>query len=447
MRSRSRPTPRAATTADPERSALIHLLRRTGWTATPAEVGAAVERGFAATVDGLIEALSAPTPVADAVAAPELTMPDAADTSSLDAAARARRRDEQRALEAWWIGRMIVSEHPVAERLLWFWHGHFATSIQKVKVPALMSAQLQTVRRLGTGPFEVLTLAVAQDPAMLIWLDGASNRREHPNENFARELMELFTLGLGQFVERDVHEAARAFTGWGIDRHTGTFVDRARQHDDGVKTVLGTTGALTGDDLIRLCCDDPACPRHVAARMWSRFASPVTADDPIVTDLVAAWGPDRRGDDLLRTVLRHPTFTTDAVVDGLVREPVGWVVGSIRSLRLGPSAEVVDLAMTALRALGQVPFAPPSVGGWPEQAAWLSTATQLTRLRTAHRLATMADLSIVEAAATSDRPDEIGALLGVRTWSSSSRAALTTIADDPVQLVTLALVAPEHVLA
>jgi hypothetical protein len=293
----------------------------------------------------------------------------------------------------WWVDRMIVAEHPAAEKLAWFWHGHFATSIDKVKVAALMSRQHQIFRRQGTGDFTALTSAVAQDSAMLRWLDADTNLVAHPNENFARELMELFTLGIGNYNETDVKEAARTFTGWSFDRGTLAFVERPRQHDRGTKTILGQTGDFDGLDTIQLLTATDASARFVAARMWSRYARPVDPADPVVTDLAAAWGASRRADVLLRAVLTHPQFATDATRWGLVKQPVEWAVGAVRAFGFTPDTVVagkvtVGMATTrVLAALGQTPFRPPSVGGWPAQAAWLNTAADQLKLtfRPGHR--------------------------------------------------------------
>src|SRR5262249_40577335 len=210
--------------------------------------------------------------------------------------------------------------------LAWFWHGHFATSIDKVKVAALMRRQNQLFRQLGTGEFTDLTAAVAQDPAMLRWLDGDTNVAAHPNENFARELMELFTLGIGNYSEQDVKEAARTFTGWTFDRATLAFVERPRLHDGGTKALLGQTGDLDRTDTARIVTTAPASARFLAARTWSRYAAAITPADPVAADIASAW-TDHRGDGLLRAVFAHPQFRSDGVRAGLVKQPIEWVVG------------------------------------------------------------------------------------------------------------------------
>ena len=431
-----------------DRVAVIHLLRRTGYVARPADVDRALGVGYAATVDAILAGLRAPTPAADQVIVPTLSGVAAVSKDpATRRAAQVQDRAEGRALVDWWLGRMVATEQPLAEKLAFFWHGHFATSIRKVRVASYMYAQNQVLRALGAGPFEDLTQALAKGPAMLIWLDANQNKKADPNENFARELMELFTLGIGDYTEADVKDAARAFTGWTLNRAQGQFVLRPAQHDSTPKTVLGTTGNLRGEDVIHLCCTSTATARHVAARMWSRFAAPISPDDPIAAELAAAWGPSRDSAALVRAILLHPKFRDPATMTGLVKQPVEWVVGALRALGVNYSPAIATLTARTLQSLGQVPFDPPSVGGWPAQTAWLSTATQLARLTYAQTLAAKADLSPVTAATPPDRPAAVARMLGVAAWSDQTMQALTQAGGDARSLVTLALTAPEFVLA
>ena len=431
-----------------DRGDVIHLLRRTGYAARPADVDGALRAGYAATVDAIVAGLHAATPAADAVKVPTLSgfAPVSTDPTARRAD-QAQRQTEGRALVDWWMGRMVATEQPFAEKLTFFWHGHFATSIQKVRLASYMLAQNQLLRTKGAGAFEDLTQAMAKGSAMLIWLDANQNKKAHPNENFARELMELFTLGIGSYTEADVKDAARAFTGWTLDRQRDQFVLRPAQHDSDPKTVLGTTGDLGGEDVIHLCCSNAATARHVAARMWSRFAAPIGPDDPIAGDLATAWGPGRDTAAMVRAMLLHPTFRAPATKTGLVKQPVEWVVGALRALNVSYSAPIATATARTLQSLGQVPFDPPSVGGWPAQTAWLSTATELARLTYAQLLAGKADLTAVTAAAPADRPAAVAALLGVAAWSDQTRQALVAADGDARSLVTLALTAPELVLA
>ncbi|HEX6476070.1 MAG TPA: DUF1800 domain-containing protein, partial [Acidimicrobiales bacterium] len=349
------------------RGDLAHLYRRAGFGGRPDEIEAAVATGYGATVERLLDR-SLPDPAA-AISPPQLTanyIPPSRDPATAQAEARSL-AGEGRALGLWWLQRMAAASSPLAEKLTLHWHGHFATSLQKVRFPQLMYDQNQIFRTMGAGNFASLTQAVAKDPAMLIWLDASTDKKSHPNENFARELMELFTLGIGNYSEEDVRQAARCFTGWAFDRQTGSFAYQVRQHDDGVKTVLGRTGDLAGEDVIDLVTHSPVGARYVAAKLWSHLAYPVTPSDAVVTDITASYAADLDLTALLRTIFLHPRFTSDTAITGLVKQPIEYVVGSLRALRLPVDQPLVP---ALLQEMGQVPFAPPSVGGWPQNNYW-----------------------------------------------------------------------------
>jgi len=431
-------------TAD-DRATLAHLLRRTGFGPTPAEVDAAVAKGYRAMVEELLD-FTTPDP-ADAAPAPTFTAAPRLGARNLTLAQRqaiARQRAvEFAALQQWWLARMGTTIHPLREKLTWFWHTHFATSEDKVRWPALMYRQNQLFRTMGAGDFEALTQAVAKDPAMMIWLDTATDKAAHPNENFARECMELFTLGIGNYTEADVRDAARAFTGWTIDPTTVSWVLRERQHDAGQKTVLGQTGDWGGEDVIHILVNSPASHAWVVAGAWSHFAYPVATTDPVVTDLVPGYAKDRDITNLMRAVLLHPQFTSESARTGLVKQPIEWTVGALRAVGL-PLGHGRDIA--ALTAQGQVPLRPPNVGGWPQNDYWLTTASSMARLETASAAAGLADLSSLAGVPASERVDAVAHLLSV-TWGPATARALAGVASDPSSLVALALVAPETVLA
>ena len=424
------------------RARLAHLYRRAGFGGRPDELDAAVAAGYGATVDRLLDR-SRPDPAAAAITPPALTAtyaPLSTDPSTAKTQARSL-ADEGRALGLWWLQRMAAASSPLPEKLALLWHGHFATSLQKVRFAKLMYDQNEIFRTMGAGSFASLTQAVAKDPAMLIWLDAATDKKSHPNENFARELMELFTLGIGNYTEEDVREAARCFTGWVFDRQTGSFVLQIRQHDHGLKTVLGRTSNLAGEDVIDLVTHSPVGARYIAAKLWSHLAYPVKPSDPLVTDIATGYTADLDLTALLRAIFLHPQFTSDTAATGLVKQPIEYVVGSLRALRLPADQPVV---LTLLEEMGQVPFAPPSVGGWPQNAYWLSTAATLARLRFANLVAGRADLSAIADEARSQRADAAAHLLSVDTWSATTATALARVADNPWALTSLALVSPEY---
>jgi uncharacterized protein (DUF1800 family) len=424
------------------------LLRRAGFTPTRAEVDAAVRRGPQAYVaDALTPGL--PDPGADATPPPQLDDP-AESIKALSkkvstterAATRKQLRRQALELAAWWIQRMVASKRPFTEKMAFFWHGHFATSVQKVHSPALMMGQQDIFRRQGLGSFEDLVLAVAQDPAMMLWLDTIRSSKGDPNENFAREMFELFVLGHGNYAEEDVRQAARTFTGW---RWTpaGGFRIAARLHDDGTKTVLGRTGNLSGEDVIRLAASRPASQRWIAGRVWSRFGAHAAPTDPSVTALLAD-APPKPLSALFGAALLSPALTTPAVRGALLKQPVEWVVGAQRALGMTLPAKKV---LQTLNSLGQLPFAPASVGGWPEGTAWLSTSATDARVTFAVALTAAADLSVIADEPASARVDALADLLAVDGWSQRTKQALDAASTDPARVTTLALISPEYQLA
>lgn len=435
---------------DEVRSRIAHLYRRAGFGARPEELDAAVAAGYEATVDTLM-AFGGPDTGAAGLAGPNFTTaPDPpADPEARRLAQEVRRkteRDEGRRLNQWWVDRMVLTSTPLRERLTLFWHDHFATSVEKVKDPELMYRQNEIFRSLGGGNFEPLTQAVAKDPAMLVWLDANENRKGSPNENFAREMLELFVLGIGNYTEGDIQEGARAFTGWQYRRQSGQFDLKAALHDSGAKTVFGQTGNFTGEDVIRMAVAQPANAPYVTAKLWSGFARPVGPDDPVVRELAPAFARDRDVAKLLRAMFLHPEFSATASRNGLVKQPIEYVVGALRALNLRATSVGAGLTQT-LGSLGQQPFAPPSVGGWPQNRYWLTTSFALARLRFATTVAQKAKLDAIASAPPPERPAAIARLLSVDGWGQTTAAALAQASADPKTLLTLALVAPEYVLA
>jgi uncharacterized protein (DUF1800 family) len=429
-----------------ERADIAHLLRRTGFGARAADIDAGVARGYDATVDTLLGAPADGTPPPPDLG-PEPARPGDDRAARQRHAQELRDRSEQVAL--WWLDRMVSTRTPFVERLTLTWHGHWATSVQKVRSPALMLRQNETLRRLGRGDFRELARAMVRDPALLLWLDGQRNRTGRPNENLARELMELFTLGVGHYSEPDVREAARALTGWRVDRAAGTAEPVPRWHDGGRKTVLGVTGPLDDRALVDLLTARPESARFVATRLWRRYGAGGDPPPQTLDRLVAAYGSGRDVTALLRALLTDPEFRAPAARSALVAAPAEYVVGTYRSLGLRiprDDRKAGRALLGALATLGQVPFRPPSVGGWPGGAAWLSTAATRARLAFARAAVGQADLAAVAGAAPQHRPDAAARLLGLDGWTARTRAALTEAAADPSRLVTLALVSPEHVV-
>jgi len=369
-------TPYTPTAADPwDRRKAGHLLRRTGFGPTHAELDAALHDGFEATLQRVLTG----RPESDDFTRTSDFM---ASERSLPAGAPLPRQT------AWWLDRMLKSAHPLREKLALFWHNHFATSHAKVGNARFMLGQYRLVHRHALGSFRDLLVEMGTDPAMMVWLDTTESVRGRPNENYARELMELFSLGIGNYTEADVREAARAFTGYKVTGGAGVFTPR--DHDPTPKTVFGRTGPFRGDDIARMCLDSPACARFVIRKLYRAFVSEAEPPAAEVLDALAAQYRDSNYDTgrVVATILRSKLFFSAAAYRQRIKPPVEFVLGIVRGLE----ATVGTLPLAeALPALGQVPFAPPSVKGWDGGPAWLNAQTLLARNNLALALASADD--------------------------------------------------------
>ena len=434
--------------------AAARLVRRTGFGATGTSVDAAVKAGPAAFVQSALATSSAadaggkatPTPSFEAVARVGKSAP-VADRHK----ANVERRDQMVALTSWWLRRMVAVHQPFEEKLTFCWHNHFATSATKVRSASLMVAQNSTLRRLGRSDFHALTQAMLVDPAMLFWLDGEKNTVNGANENLAREFMELFALGHGDgYTEDDVRNGARALTGWRIDP-SGAAVLRPKLHDQTSKTVLGVTGNLDQVGFGDAVLARPASAEFVVTRTYHQFVSDDDPDAATVSRLVAAYGPGRDLNALLQAMFTDRSFA--AAANSLVIGPVEWLVGVVRALGVpvsndnaGSDGIAAKELLAVLRRLGQLPFYPPDVSGWPSGQAWMSTAAAGTRLQVAAQLARTADLSEVTDTGVADRIDAVGYRLGIGRWSDRTVAALRPQVANPATLFAVAVNSPEYLV-
>jgi uncharacterized protein (DUF1800 family) len=432
------------------------LYRRAGFGLRGAELDALVPAGYEAAVEGLMSGLSGPDPAGDALAVPafpDIQLPGKTASMSERQAVNVELRSGLMALQEWWMRRMVATSTPLREKLTLFWHGHFATGASKVRDPKLMYLQNQLFRTQGAGSFEALTQAVAKDGAMMFWLDTETDKKAHPNENFARELMELFAIGIGNYTQDDVTAGARSFTGWAYLRRSYRYFFQAAQHDYGTKVFLDESGDFDGTDIISILVNKPESARFVLAKLWSHFAYPVAPGDPVVDDLIGVYGSGFDVAGSLRAIFLHPKFRSAQTRTGLVKQPIEYLAGIARALGLGAGASLSEggggqptLARVA-SALGQEPFNPPNVGGWGQNSYWLDTATAEVRLEAALLLARRADLSSIESAPLSQRPAAAADLLGLDGWGPTTASALETQADRTERLVALALVSPDYVVA
>lgn len=402
-----------------------HLLRRAGFGPRPADVAAAVKKGMAKTIAGLFK----PWKKSE-------KLPKKPKTESLED------------LQVWWLRRMLATKSPLVEKMTLFWHNHFATALSKVERLPLMHQQNRTLRKHAVGKFSTLCLEMARDPAMVIWLDNISNIASDPNENFARELMELFTTGVldqfGQpnYTEQDVQESARAFTGWTLDEKY-KFVFDADNHDFGVKTFRGQTANFDGTDIVATLVVDPATARRLVWKLWSFFAYETTLDDPVLDSLAAEYLASGTSiGATLQVLFNKDEFYSATALRARVKSPAELVVGALRQLgaKISNSDTGVYQASQAMQSLGQSIFEPPTVFGWKEGLPWISTNGMLARLRTAE---TIADARTSEGAGFQWNPAK---LLGPKKKQSVLTAtevvAIVLAAlgqDDPLPATVTAL--------
>ena len=281
-------------------------------------------------------------------------------------------------LKAWWIYRMLFTPDPLTEKLTLMWHNHFATSNLKVDDLAAMRAQNELFRKHCRAPFAELLSAVVHDPAMLVWLDADSNRKGRPNENLARELMELFTLGIGNYSEEDVKQAARALTGWTLRQ--GAFHENVQHHDDGEKTILDRRGMWQGDDLLRMLLERPETSRRLAWRICQVLMGEGVVDETALDELAEGLREHNLSIHwAVETVLRSTAFFAETNIGARVSDPVEFIVGTARALEIfDPPPSTLLLAEWAGR-LGQDLFSPPNVGGWTGGRDWLSSRSVVAR--------------------------------------------------------------------
>jgi uncharacterized protein (DUF1800 family) len=378
-----------------------HLLNRAGFGGSPAEIQKLHELGRAKAVESLLR----PDEPIDAFPIPEWGTEQQA---ALDLSARARkqlelrkasrnlsaeeaenqkrefrraeqREERQRTLEAqgWWFQRILNSKAPLREKMTLFWHDHFATSFQKVKIPVLLIRQNELFRSHAFGSFRDLTHAVHMDPAMMLYLDSQNSKKDKPNENFPREVMELFTLGEGNYTEQDIHEAARAFTGYRINRKQGKVVHFPSLWDSSQKTIFGKSGPFNGTDVIHLIFEKKEAARFMSKKLWEFFVN----DNPSAATLDHLANLFQKADfqitPLLREIFLSEEFYSGKFVRCQIKCPVQYIASLLKQMDIHePPA---GFPVTAQIQLGQILFAPPNVAGWDWGQAWINTNTLLTR--------------------------------------------------------------------
>ncbi|MBI1334937.1 MAG: DUF1800 domain-containing protein [Armatimonadetes bacterium] len=378
-----------------ERDKVAHLLRRFGLGASEEEVNYYMQGGLKGAIDKLLNCEQVP----------ELY------DFSWDVIQDQKGQIRPQQAVVGWSARILMTRRPLLEKMTHFWHNHFATSAEKVTNGPLMIQQNDILRRNALGNFKTLLSEVAKDPAMLIWLDGQDNIKGRANENFGREVMELFTLGVGNYTEKDIQEAARAFTGWSFVRNgrnaqksPATFMFKPVLHDDGTKTVLGKTGDLSGDDVLGILCSKPRVAEFITNKIWNWFvypnADPATLK-PFVDDF---WRSGLDIKTLIRAIVESDEFYSDRAHRKLIKNPLDFCMASARAMgvgeamaqqlaslgqsdtgaraRLAPAAAV----SASMKSQGMWLLYPPDVSGWKPGDAWISSATMVERINWANKV-------------------------------------------------------------
>lgn len=378
-----------------------HLLLRAGFGGTHEQIRALEQIGPEGAVDHLVDYESQPIddlPAFDADA--DLIKPPTPDERRMRRTARrekdeaalrkiqkmrqqSRRTDRQQfqQMQQWWLKRMIDTPRPLEEKLTLFWHGHFATTYRDCRDSYLMYQQNRMFRKLAGDSFAKLTRGIIHDPAMLVFLNNDRNVKRKPNENLARELMELFTIGEGQYGEQDIHEGARALTGY--SRNDNDFLFRRRVHDTATKRLFGQTGSFDGDDFVNILLTRRACSEFICYKLYRFFVSDLPGGiTPQAKQFIVALAEHMRRKKyalkpVLKKLLLSQHFYDGANVAGRIRSPVELTVSTIRTLNT-PRRQM-NVLLHAMRLMGQELFNPPNVAGWPGGRTWINTATLYVR--------------------------------------------------------------------
>jgi uncharacterized protein (DUF1800 family) len=391
-----------------------HLLRRAGFGGTPADIAALSSFDAQRAVDAMFHASD-----------PDGTFVDyPPELGTLTTMQYGQRKT---AVQLWWLDRMLRTRRQLAEKMTLFWHNHFATAVSK-SPPEMMAQQIDLFRLQGLGNFRTLLSSVTRDPAMLVWLDNRYNTKAHPNENYAREVMELFALGLGNYTETDVKEGARAFTGWTVKN--GQAFYRTDLHDDGIKTLLGHTGSFDADDAIAIIVEQPIHQRFIAHALLEGFV--YSDPEPELVEALASVYA-LAGYDLAKTVgtmIRSNVFYSPRAYRAEPKSPIEFAIGTLRTI--GATTVPPNLPGSLAR-MGQEPLNPPTVKGWDGGPTWINTSTMLARFNFVNTL--------IATKATVDPDAYVRAAGGFDATRIVAELVTSALQDDVTDAVRETLVA------
>ncbi len=428
-----------------DRLEIARLYHRFGFGPRPGEFKAALADGVSATKAKLLSVPAVDLGAAQ-IAEPNITnlgpRPDQKTSALIEF--NIALRQQVKDLPLWWLDRMALSDHALTERMTWFWHGHWATAIGKLNFAYPMYLQNQTLRKYALGNFGEMANAMLNDGALQFWLDGGDNTVKAPNENLARELMELFVLGVNRYTETDVRELARALTGYQIERSSGKVTFNSKRFDPNVKTILGSSTTFNGASATAHLVAQKDNAKFISERVWFRF---ISSQIELPSDNLLEKSFESRDISKLVTALTDSTILSNPNYS-IVKAPVEWFVGVARYLKLTPSALKTPAQLLAyLDKLAQVPFSPPNVGGWPTDESWLSSASAQSRIQFAAWLIKQADLNALTAIAPNKRIAWLQDELGILEFSNRTRLALDGVKSTPAQLLQLAICSPEYVVS
>lgn len=404
---------------------VVHLLLRAGFGSTKEEVAACLALGREETVRRLV--------------AGEYLIDKSPKLAPFDQFYA----DEKKALDPlllvnqqmYWLYRMVNSPTPLIEKMTLFWHGHFATANYKVKDTALMVGQNELFRKYALGNFKELLTEIGKDPAMMIWLDVNQNKKGRPNENYAREVMELFTLGIGHYTETDVKESARAFTGWTYNKNEHKVNYNAKQHDNDSKTLLGESGKLDADDVIDILFHHKALPTFLATKLLNYFVTDTPSESWVQT-LAGLITQLNTVGEVLQVLFLSDEFYAESYRLALIKTPADYVTGILKCCKLS----VAKGHAQAMRRMGQELFVPPDVAGWRGGTAWLTTNCLLARYQFAEGIAKQLNGQLLNSSAFKPNQAEsplewakfCAELMGITDLSEQTQMSLSAYADDTI---------------
>ncbi len=428
-----------------ERLEIARLSHRFGFGPRPGEFAAALKMGVSAY---RIEATTVPAIDSGLAVITEPVITDlgkrpSPNTPEVIPFAQAMRAQSLQ-MVLWWLDRMALSNHGLSERMVWFWHGHWATSIDKINYPMPMFTQNKTLRTYALGNFKEMSRAMINDGALQIWLDGGDSTLKAPNENLSRELMELFVLGVNRYSEDDVKALAKVLTGYQINNSSGKVTFILKRHDPSAVTLLGSSAIFSGESVSDYLVARDDCATFIAERLWYRF---ISSSQPLPTDSTIKKAFAERNIASAVTALASDVAMRDPN-NSLVKAPVEWFISACRALQITPSKlNSSNQLISHLQKLVQVPFSPPNVGGWPTDEAWLSSASAQYRIAFAKWLIKQGDLTPITSLSQNARVAKSADWLGVSAWSNRTQGALRNAVGDPAEFVLLALCSPEYVVS